>query len=131
MENGKIQEEFEEDDSVACNGNCSNDLLKNSGIDTLHRLMALALLKPEKEQMNEGFKFVKTSCKEDLKTIFEPLFQYFDSHWMNKIGPEGFSVFGLTDRTDNATESYHRDWRSRVQTKPYLSTFLGNGVIIY
>ena len=86
-------------------------------------LMALALL--DSNEIKKEFDYVKSSCEDELQELFKPLFDYFNSFWMEKTKPEGFSVYGLTDRTDNATESYHRDWRSRIKTNSYISSFLG------
>ena len=50
--------------------------------------------------------------------------EYFMHQWMDKIGPEGFSVFGEMDRTNNKLESYHSRLPGIFGVRPVLPVFL-------
>ena len=53
------------------------------------------------------------------------LFNYFESHWLRDVRHKNFSVYRATHRTNNAIESYHKQWRDHVQKHPYPSTVIG------
>lgn len=50
--------------------------------------------------------------------------EYFIHQWMDKIGPEDFSVFREVDRTNNKLESYHSRLPQIFGTRPVLPVFL-------
>lgn len=42
-----------------------------------------------------------------LRNRFQGFIAYFQKQWIQKMGPQGFSVFGLQARTNNVIESFH------------------------
>lgn len=55
---------------------------------------------------------------------FEGFFNYIRTTWIDVIGPEVLSVFGVRHRTNNAAESHHRNLNSRLVRRPNIWRFL-------
>ena len=120
VENFRDNEEQNEDRSTTTEKTEKN---QENGFNAIHRLMALALLPPEKAQ--SAFNFVKSCCASENKKLLEPLFSYFKNQWLEKVGAKNFSVYKKIEKTNNAVEAYHADWRRHVRAKPASSTFIG------
>ena len=57
-----------------------------------------------------GFEGLKGRIRTEFPDFEEPLLDFCTYHerfWINQIGPDGLSVFGLADKTNNIMESYH------------------------
>ena len=60
--------------------------------------------------------------------------RYHERFWINQIGPEGFSVFGLQDRTNNVMESFHALLKHVLGAKaPWwpIMEFLRNSFVLW
>ena len=55
---------------------------------------------------------------------------YFESYWMDRVTPEGFSVFNEIDRTNNKLESYHSQLPEILGIRPMLTVFLRELIIL-
>lgn len=96
------------------------------GHQILKKILLLPLLRAD--LIKEGLKFIEKEIKERFKNDRQNLNRwtkflnkYFRSQWMNRVKPETFSVFYLTDRTNNALESYHHGLNTNILSKPSVS----------
>lgn len=48
------------------------------------------------------------SADADISVYFQDLTAYYERHWLNVVGPQRFSVYNQSQRTNNALEAYHR-----------------------
>ncbi|CAB0043275.1 unnamed protein product [Trichogramma brassicae] len=96
--------------------------------DMMKKFLAIAFLPPNmiwpefERQQAEIFKFFKDKVN-DGEMIYKKLvdinafLDYFRTYWLKTVTPEGFSVFGLSKRTNNCCESFNsvlsRDWDKR------------------
>ncbi|XP_051167015.1 uncharacterized protein LOC127285188 [Leptopilina boulardi] len=86
------------------------------GKHTLKQLMALAFLPPEK--IRQTYTEIKRIKSEECQRILADLFKYYENQWLERVKPEGFSVFGLNRRTNNVLESYHKRLSTKIGKKP-------------
>lgn len=87
-------------------------------------LMNLALLPAE--IILEAFTIIYDRLRKNLQLhkIMGSFFDYCERQWLNKVGPNKFSVYRETRRTNNALERYHRTLKSQTATNPELVKFL-------
>ena len=73
----------------------------------LKEFNSLALLPAE--DIEGGFNGLRARVGEfpDFEEPLADFCSYHERFWLRQIRPEGFSVFGLDDRTNNTMESYH------------------------
>ena len=111
-----------------------NKELRADVFEIIHALMSLALL--HHSQIKDGFTFVQKLTekiiKEDEKNVYgiliskiKKLLSYFNNYWMVKVTPRKFSVFGILNKTDNFSESYHKQLNSVMPKNPTPKKFLG------
>lgn len=120
--NGKIIEEAPV--VVDTRINEENLALQKNGLNVIRRLVGLAFLKHD--QIQEGYECVVKYCADEHKELMAPLFEYYQSYWLETVGPENFSVYRVMAKTNNNLESYHKFWRQHLEKHPNLSTFVGN-----
>ena len=61
-------------------------------------------------EIRAAFLGLRARISIEFPDFAEPLLDfadYWERFWLNQIGPEGLSVFGLADKTNNIMESYH------------------------
>ena len=74
----------------------------------LKEFNSLGLLPPD--EIRAAFFVLKARIPMEFPDFEQPLVDfadYWERFWLNQIGPEGLSVFALSDRTNNIVESYH------------------------
>lgn len=94
----------------------------------LKRIIALALLPAN--LIENGLQIIEElayKLGEKNKTLnrWKKFFAYFRKEWMTIVTPEGFSVFGALDRTNNCLERYHRDLNQFLMSNPSVRKFFG------
>ena len=90
---------------------------------SFRKLMALALLPAE--DIAQAFQWLITHTALDIRLDFAELFRYYDRYWLQRITPEGFSVFGMVCKMNNAVEAYHRVLQIRMGVHPLVWLFTG------
>lgn len=71
-----------------------------------------------------AYQWIRLNVTPDCGATCRKLLDYFLKQWVRSVGGNGFSVFRLKFRTNNALESYHHTLRSIVRTKPTVWNFL-------
>lgn len=56
---------------------------------------------------------------------FTNFFHYIRGTWLNGVGEEVLSVFGVRHRTNNVAECHHRNLNSRLVQRPNIWRFIG------
>lgn len=92
----------------------------------IKKILGLAYL-PEELQPEE-FRKLKEGLSPNLKHLFRDFNTYFQRQWIEK---ERFSVFGLTNRTNNELESYNSILFDVHGTHPSPWSFLSKFDIFY
>lgn len=78
--------------------------------------MALAYLPGN---LIEGqYRAVKNNLSPAVRTRCADFFRYYERYWLRTVTPAGFSVYGLSNRTNNVIESYHHRLGHRMQSRP-------------
>ena len=103
--------------------------------EIFRKILVLPLLSAQKVQ--EGVTVIRNSINEKFsnipkikKTWLKFIDLYFTPEWMRKITPYIFSVYMLTDRTNNYIESYHRSLNATLRTNPNSNMFVGKQLIM-
>lgn len=81
------------------------------------------------DKIVEGFECVKAQVNQqvmDPKRIekWNQIFCYVNREWVRIVKPANLSVFKALDRTDNHSETYHRDVNRDMGMKPNCPTFI-------
>ncbi|XP_043468217.1 uncharacterized protein LOC122502303 [Leptopilina heterotoma] len=93
----------------------------DEGKHTLRQIMALALL--PYEEINPTYNELKNSKSAACRRRLREFFNYFERQWLRRVRPEGFSVYGFQDRTNNVLESYHKTLLTVFGKKPSIWNF--------
>ena len=80
--------------------------------DTVRKLLVLPLLNPT--QILQAFTLIQSENADTLGRLFT----YFRIQWLERVGPEGISVNGLPDRTNNGMEGVNSYLLSKIGAKP-------------
>ena len=84
--------------------------------DLAKRFLALAFLpahmiepqyQEEKDRMTEYIDSIKEGVKTDISRKIKAFFNYYERYWLGIVTPEGFSVYRLSRRTNNCSESFN------------------------
>ena len=54
----------------------------------------------------------------EIQAAVKRLTDYYYNYWIDQVTPEGFSVFGLPNRTNNLVEAWHLWFNKRCRTSP-------------
>lgn len=84
-------------------------------------LLALPLL--PHEHIQNHFENMVNNLNEYLQNRFRCFIAYFQNQWLRRIGVEGFSVFGLQNRTNNVIEAFHAVLLRHQGVHPYAWSF--------
>lgn len=84
--------------------------------------MALAYLPSELIQAQ--YFQLKNALPDPLKRRFAGFFTYYERYWIRTVTPDGFSVFGLSRRTNNVLESYNFKLGYQLQARPSPWNFI-------
>lgn len=94
-----------------------NLLLTNGEAKTfLKKVLALAYLPAA--MVIDQFRALKNGLSPAVKREMGQFCSYYDRYWLRTVTPDGFSVHGLSRRTNNIIESYHRRLQHRMATRP-------------
>lgn len=82
------------------------------------------------EKIVEGVQFLKGEVQrlvEDSKRRekWDNMFDYVDRQWIQIVQPINLTFFNALDRTDNNSETYHRDLNRDMGSKPDCPKFVG------
>ncbi|XP_043286702.1 uncharacterized protein [Venturia canescens] len=86
------------------------------------KVLALAYLPAE--LITTKFRELHNNLPGTLKTQFRTFCNYYDRYWIRTVRPEGFSVYGLSRRTNNIIESYHSRLQHHLGRRPGPWDFL-------
>ena len=87
-------------------GLINEDMVENVPLNKIiSMILCLAFLPPER--IFEKYQHIKTLGTGEVREMLQNFFDYYGSYWISKVGTVGFSIFGLSRRTTNATEAYH------------------------
>ena len=84
------------------------------------KLIALAILPAN--DIILAFNWILTNAALDIRRDFARLFRYYER--LQRVTPQGFSVFGIVCKTNNAIEAYHRV-QIRMGLHPLVWQFTG------
>ncbi|XP_074114222.1 uncharacterized protein LOC141537252 isoform X3 [Cotesia typhae] len=87
----------------------------------IRKIMALALLPPDAAR--QGFTWLCENTPLPILNILQEFILYFDDQWMQRAPPELWSVYRNNHRTDNFTESYHKNAKGRFGVHPSIWQF--------
>lgn len=91
--------------------------------EILQKFMALPLLPPT--LIKPAFNLLVAECRQRFGIYFDSFISYYEKEWINLITPEGMSVYGIKDRTNNYIESYHRTINGLCKKNPTPNNFIG------
>ena len=89
----------------------------------LKKLMALAFLPGALIQ--QEYNVLRNSLPPALAIQLQPFVSYYERQWLRIVTPDGFSVHGLSRRTNNVTESYNSVLADVLGIHSGAWTFLG------
>jgi hypothetical protein len=89
----------------------------------LKKVMALAYL-PE-QMIEEEFTSLKNALTPAMRRSFAGFFAYYTRQWLTIVKPAGFSVYGLSRRTNNVIESYNSVLADKLGQHPSSWQFIG------
>lgn len=87
-------------------------------------ILALPFLPQEK--IANHFESMYRALTPYLQNRFLAFRRYYQNQWLTRIGPRGFSVFGLQHRTNNVIESWHSLLKRKLDIHPYAWDFFCN-----
>ncbi|XP_015120532.1 uncharacterized protein LOC107043511 [Diachasma alloeum] len=87
----------------------------------LRKIMALALL--PFDRIEGAYQNLIADTDLDLRTYFASFLQYYEQYWIQQCRPENYSVYGLSKRTNNDIEAYHRTLWEKLGLKPDIWVF--------
>lgn len=88
------------------------------------KLIGLALLKAQ--DIQGGYEWLRDNTAPDIRQFFARYLQYYEEWWLNRVRPDGFSVYGKSHRTNNNIEAYHRVLHEHVGTHPSIWKLTGS-----
>lgn len=80
------------------------------------KVLALAYLPAR--LIPDKFRDIRNNLSAPMTNHFSRFCAYFTRYWLGTVSPEGFSVYGLSRRTNNIIESYHSRLQHRMETRP-------------
>lgn len=88
----------------------------------MKKILALAFLPAAR--IPEQYGVLKDGLPAPLKRSFAAFFTYYERQWLAKVKPAGFSVYRLSRRTNNVTESYNSVLKENMGQHPSAWTFI-------
>lgn len=85
------------------------------------------------DKIIEGLNVVKEEVKlkvHDVKRVakWDKMFAYVEGEWIRIVKPVNLTLFNALDRTDNNSETYHRDVNRDLGAKPDCPKFMGKNL---
>ena len=65
---------------------------------------------------------------EDIRKLPKNFLGYFERYWLKVVKPDGFSVFGLPQRTNNCSESFNNSLKHTLGHRPVPCEFLRKSI---
>lgn len=87
----------------------------------MKKLLALPFLPAE--DIEQVFNELRDGLSPYVRQRMNSYNTYYSRYWINIIKPEGFSVFGLTARTNNVIESFHATLLRKLSVHPVAWDF--------
>lgn len=75
--------------------------------ETIKKILALAFL--PSYMIEDEYYRQKETMENDVKLLLARFLSYFERYWLGIITPAAFSVYGLTNRTNNISESWNSE----------------------
>lgn len=92
----------------------------------IKRILALAFLPaPLIEEEYERQK-QEIADSDEYSELLDEFFNYFERYWMRIITPEGFSVYGLSKRSNNVVEAFNFSLQYALTIRPMPCDYLCN-----
>lgn len=91
-------------------------------MQAVKRMIALPFL-PSRE-INRTALMIQHSLSVTAMEFLERFFEYWTRQWSTTITPEGISIYGLENRTNNAIESFHATLLRVVGIRPQPWEFI-------
>lgn len=94
----------------------------------IHEVLAMAYLPPEyiedewKRQKERMKNFAERQSPIDKLSILG-FICYFDNQWISTITPKGFSIYKLSKRTNNCSESFNSILLHLIGVRPVVNVF--------
>lgn len=88
----------------------------------LKKIMALACLPAD--MIQREYEALVHELEAPLRRQLEPFLAYYQRQWLRIVKPAGFSVFGLSKRTNNVIESYNSVLSRELGRRPSAWTFI-------
>lgn len=90
------------------------------------KILALAYLPPDRivDEFERQVEAVQDIGDDQIVRKFHDFFRYFRRYWLNIVKPEGFSVFGLSSRTNNCSESTNAELARGLGNRPVMCDFI-------
>lgn len=85
-------------------------------------VMALAYLPAD--MIRAQYIRLKNELPQQLQRKLRPFLTYFENYWLQIVKPHGFSVWGLSRRTNNILESYNSKLGHKLEAHPTAWDFL-------
>ncbi|XP_066590821.1 uncharacterized protein [Prorops nasuta] len=73
--------------------------------------------------IKEVYELIKKETVQEFGDFFNKFFIYYERQWLSKVGPEQFSVYNKTNRTNNYVESYQRTLNKSLGKHPHFNLF--------
>lgn len=95
----------------------------------ISKFMALPLAPPDR--IAEGYFILKNEILSrhvgSFAKHFRTFFSYYESFWLDRIGPYNYTVFSIAQRTNNNNEQFNKLLNAAIKTNhPNIWKFMGN-----
>lgn len=80
-------------------------------------ILGLAFLPAD--EIQQQYDYLLINLSQHLTRQFQNFNFYYQNFWLNRMGAENFSVFGLEARTNNISESYNCRLEARMTPHPF------------
>ena len=88
----------------------------------VNKILALAFLAPE--FIINLYRELKGGASDAIKFLLRSFFPYYERYWLRTVTPGGFSVYGLSRRTNNISESFNSELVYLFGSRPYAADFM-------
>lgn len=77
-------------------------------------------------EITNAFEKIKARARKVFGDFFNSYFNYIQDYWLNRRGAAIFSVYRIRNRSNNASESYHRTLNEKLShVRPTVWRFCG------
>lgn len=90
----------------------------------IKKILALPFLPPH--MILPEYYRQKESMADEIKVLLKKFLEYFERYWLRIVTPARFSVFGLTNRTNNISESWNSELVHLLGENPVAASMTRN-----